>query len=94
MNIEYVWRKTRTKHPEILNPVKTKNNEDRRVEWLTYKNIIDWTARAKEFLLSIQMAKDEPGVICEWHASFVNTHPVAHYCINCFYCTIAILQTL
>ena len=66
MNIEYVWRKTRTKHPEILNPVKTKNNEDRRVEWLTYKNIIDWTARAKEFLLSIQMAKDEPGLIREY----------------------------
>ncbi len=66
MNIEYVWRKTCTKHPEILNPVKAKNNEDRQVEWLTYKNIIDWTARAKEFLLSIQMAKDEPGLIREY----------------------------
>jgi len=62
---DYVWRKTRRDHPEILIPVYAKNNEDRRVEWLSYKNIIDWTARAKQFLISIGMAKDEPGMIRE-----------------------------
>ncbi len=62
---EYCWRKTRKNHPEILNPFKAKVNEDRRVEWLSYKNIMDWTAQVKEFLISIGMAKDEPGIIRE-----------------------------
>ena len=64
-NLDYCWRRTRAKNPAILNPVKAKNNEDRRVEWLTYKNIMDWTERAKQFLLDIKMAKDEPGIIRE-----------------------------
>ena len=59
----YLWRKTRACHPEVLNPLKAKKNEDRRVEWLTYKNITHWTTRAKDFLIGIGMAKDEPGLI-------------------------------
>ena len=65
-NTPYCWRKTRGLHPEILNPVRAKINEDRRVEWLSYKNIWDWLARAKDFLISIGMAKDEPGIIREY----------------------------
>ena len=65
-NTPYCWRKTRKLHPEIMNPVRAKINEDRRVEWLTYKNIWDWLARAKDFLISIGMAKDEPGIIREY----------------------------
>jgi hypothetical protein len=64
-NIDYCWHRTCAKNPAILNPVKAKNNEDLRVEWLTYKNIMDWTDCAKDFLVSIKMAKDEPGVIRE-----------------------------
>ena len=45
--------------------MQAKSNKDRRVEWLSYKNIIDWTTRAKAFLIDIGMAKDEPGIICE-----------------------------
>ena len=41
---EYCWRKTRTNHPEILNRVKAKVNKDCRVEWLSFKNIMEWTA--------------------------------------------------
>lgn len=63
INPDYTWRKTRTQHPAILNPVKAKKNEDRRVDWLSYNNIMTWTERAKDFLISIGMAKDEPGVI-------------------------------
>ena len=63
IDAEYTWRKTRSSHPEILNPVKAKKNEDRRVEWLSYANIMAWTERAKEFLISIGMAKNEPSVI-------------------------------
>jgi hypothetical protein len=63
INPSYIWRKTRTQHPAILNPVKAKKNEDRRVDWLSYDNIMKWTEHAKAFLISIGMAKDEPGVI-------------------------------
>ena len=63
INTEYLWRKTRREYPEILMPHSAKNNEDRRVDWLSYGNILAWTARAKEFLISIGMAKDEPGII-------------------------------
>ena len=77
---EYCWRKTRKNHPEILNPVKAKVNEDRRVEWLSYKNIMEWTARAKEFLITIEMAKDEPGIIREFACYALPTmiHSVTH----------------
>ncbi len=77
---EYCWRKTQKNHPEILNPVKAKVKEDRRVEWLSYKNILEWTARAKEFLITIGMAKDEPGIIreCACYALATMIHSVTH----------------
>ena len=31
---KYLWRKTRSRHPQIFNPVKAKNNKDWHVEWL------------------------------------------------------------
>ena len=87
---EYCWRKARKNHPEIMNPVKAKVNEDRRVEWLSYKNVMDWTARVKEFLISIGMAKDEPGEIREYllcisndtfsHSTFLSTRSYLHNC--------------
>ena len=65
VNPEYVWRKTRKEHPEILNPVQAKNHEDRRVDWLSFANINTWTDVAKEYLINLGMLKDEPGEICE-----------------------------
>jgi len=62
---EYCWRKTRKNHPKILNLVKAKVNKDCRVEWLSHKNIMEWTTRGKEFLITIGMAKDKPGIIRE-----------------------------
>ena len=67
---EYCWKRTRSQHSDILNLVRAKINEDRRVEWLTYKNINDWTAAAKKFLIAIGMAKDEPGIIREYLALY------------------------
>ncbi len=64
-NIDYCWRHTRAKNPAILNLVKAKNNKECHVKWLTYKSIMDWTDHAKDFLVSIKMAKDEPGEIYE-----------------------------
>ena len=60
------WRKTLKNPPEVMNTAKAKNNENCRVEWLTFRNIKDWTARAKSFLIDIGMAKDEPGTIREF----------------------------
>ena len=62
-SMEYAWRRTRKDHPEILNPAHAKGNEDRRVDWLTYKNIHEWNARAKQILVNIGMAKNKPGFI-------------------------------
>ena len=66
-SLDYVYHKMRTEHPEIVNPVRAKNHEDRRVDWLSYNNIIKWNERAKQFLIEIGMAKDEPGMIREFH---------------------------
>ena len=71
MDIDYIWRKTREKHPEIINPVRAKNHENRRVDWLSYKNLIQWNKRAKEFLINMGMAKDESGLIREYDFSFI-----------------------
>jgi hypothetical protein len=65
-NTPYCWRKTRGLHPEIMNQVRAKINEDRCVEWLRYKNIWDWLAHTKDFLILIGMVKDEPGIIREY----------------------------
>ncbi len=57
----------------MLMPEKAVNNKDRRVDWLTYKNIIDWNQRAKEFLISCGMGTlPEQGLIRKskvWHFS-------------------------
>ena len=66
IDVEYLWRKTREKHPEIINPVRAKNHENRRVDWLSYKNLMDWNKRAKKFLVDVGMAKDERGLIREY----------------------------
>jgi hypothetical protein len=62
----YIWKATRHRHPEYIKPAQAVDNEDRRVDWLTYKNIMKWMKRAKKFIVDIGMAKDEPGVIRKW----------------------------
>ena len=59
----HIWKTTRHRHPEYIKPANAVDNEDRRVDWLTYKNIMLWMQRAKKFVLDIEMAKDEPGLI-------------------------------
>ena len=93
---EYVWRKSRRLHPEILMPHSAKNNEDRRVDWLSYNNIMKWTARAKEFLISIGMAKDEPGMIrkCTHQVCSKQLLPCFSHGRHAFHLILAILQTV
>jgi len=56
-SIDWVYRKMRSEHPEMMNPVRAKNHEDRRVDWLMYKNLMTWNARAKKFLIDIGFGK-------------------------------------
>lgn len=65
-NHEYAVRKMRKVHANILLPAKAKNNEDRRVEWCTYRNIMSWTDAVKKYLVDIGMLSDEPGLIREY----------------------------
>jgi len=60
---DYLWRRTRIDHPTLINPSRAINDEDHCVDWLTYRNIIKWNKRAKEFLVEIKMGKDERGFI-------------------------------
>ena len=67
-SLEYVYRVIRTSHPEVMNPQMAKNHEDRRVDWLSYRNILQWNEEAKKYLIAIGMAKDEPGFIRTFYA--------------------------
>ena len=74
VNSEYVWRKTRSLHPDILNPVQAKDHEDRRADWLTYANINEWTDVAKKYLIELGMLFDEPGEICKCFFCIIHYH--------------------
>jgi hypothetical protein len=47
----------------MIMPAKAINNQDRRVDWLTYKNFNDWNQRAKQILISCGMCTPEQGLI-------------------------------
>ncbi len=65
-DIDYAVRKAVEDYPAELQPVSAKNNEDARVEWLTYGNINEWTDHLKDYLCNkVGFAKDEPGLICK-----------------------------
>ena len=67
----HIWKTTRHRHPEYIKPAQAVDNEDRRVDWLTYGNIMLWMKMAKKFLLAVEMAKDEPGLIRKWRCCCV-----------------------
>ena len=66
----YVVRSARKLHPEVFAPVKSLANEDRRVEWLTYKNINDWTDIVKRELIDLGVVYDSPGFISKLFLSW------------------------
>jgi hypothetical protein len=67
----HIWKTTRHRHPEYIKPAQAVDNEDRRVDWLTYGNIMLWMKMAKKFLLAVEMAIDEPGLIRKWRCCCV-----------------------
>ena len=65
-SVDYAVRKTVEDNAAQLEPFSAKNNEDARVEWLTYGNINEWTDHLKEYLChKVGFMKDEPGFICK-----------------------------
>ena len=68
---DYLWRKTRLDHPRLIFPAKAIDNEDRRVDWLTYQNITDWNIAAKNFLISIGMGTEDQGLIRKCFVCFL-----------------------
>ncbi len=82
---DYLWKKT--DHPRLIMPAKAIDNKDRWVDWLTYQNINDWNTQAKDFLISIGMGKEDPGLIrkCFVCILFVNMSLNQFACSNvCF----------
>jgi hypothetical protein len=71
----YLWRKTRLDHPHLIVPEKAIDNEDRRVDWLTYQNINEWNTRVKIFLITIGMGTVNQGLI---RKCFVCVHFFQH----------------
>jgi len=63
IDAESLLRRTWKEHAAMLNPSRAKKNKDRRVDWLTFKNITEWSAAAKKLLFDLGMVKDEPGII-------------------------------
>ena len=59
INTDNAYRKARTKYPEILQPIKVKDSEDRQMNWMSYKNINDWKYTAKYIYIDMNMIKDE-----------------------------------
>lgn len=67
-NNEYAVLKARRLYPEVLCPVSAINDDDRRVDWLTYKNINSWTNAVKQELIDLGVVYDKPGFISEFLA--------------------------
>ena len=64
--ISMPWRRHDVNIQPSFSPyVQAKNDDDRRVEWLTYKNINDWTYAVKGELINLGIVFDKPGLISE-----------------------------
>ena len=63
---DYAVKKTRRLNPAVFAPVNAINDDDRRIEWLTYKNLNDWTNAIKKELINLDVVKDVPGPISKW----------------------------
>ena len=68
---EQVWCNTRRDHLVLLNSTTTKNNEDRHVDWLIFKDKHDWMDATKKWLTRIVMVKNEPGIINIYHLRII-----------------------
>ena len=79
-SINYLWKKMRVDHPHLILPVKAINNENCRVDWLTFKNIINWNKTAKDFFVLIGMGTPEQGLVCKLFAFALFTIAISNDC--------------
>jgi len=73
----HLWRRTRIDHPTLINSSRTINNEDCCIDWLMYRNIIEWNKHAKEFLVEVKMGKDERGFIRKCSCLFTSISTIS-----------------
>lgn len=66
-DVEYVWRVTRERHGNIINPEKQVNNEDRRNDWLTWQNVVNWNRNVKNDLVKMGMGLDKQSRIRKYY---------------------------
>ena len=57
---EWCWRRAWRSYSETLVFTAMFDHEDRRAEWLTFKNTNQWIYGAKQILLDIMVVKDWP----------------------------------
>ena len=60
---EWAYRKTLENESAMMMPADSVDVDDRRVEWLTFKNINQMMDMSKKVFIEKGMAKDEPGMI-------------------------------
>ena len=58
----------------------SKTDDDRQIDWMTYKNINDWTDMVKKELLRIGMVVDKPGLISKFRFVFGNSFMYLSMC--------------
>ena len=80
LDTKYVFFKARATHPKVFTPVLTKNDDNRQIDWMTYKNINDWTDMVKKELLRIGMVVDKPGLISKFRFVFGNSFMYLSMC--------------
>ena len=72
-NNNYAVRKAMRLHPEVFGPVRAINDEDRRVDWLTYKNLNSWTDAVKKEMVDLGVVFDKPGFISKFRRAIFKT---------------------
>ena len=82
INVKYTCCKTRTKHLALSNPTLTKNDKDRRIEWLVFKHTNMLTAAVKDELIKLGVVKDQPEITSECFPIFVSNY-LSVILINC-----------
>ncbi len=56
----WIYERVRQEYPEVLNPGRVREIEERRAAWTTYPNINLWFDGIKELLIKTGLVEDKP----------------------------------
>ena len=83
---KYAVRKARQDNQTVFMPVQAINDDNCRVEWLTYKHINDWNDVVKQELIKLGVVLDKPGHISKSAAGHVVSHVFILLPLNTIHC--------